>query len=43
MRICNSDTALSLIPGTFAYNIKVKIEQRTAAPCDTLFSYKIIS
>ncbi|EXZ50049.1 hypothetical protein M109_0659 [Bacteroides fragilis str. 3397 N2] len=21
MRICNSDTALSLIPGTFAYNI----------------------
>lgn len=28
MRICNSDTALSLIRGTFAYNINVKIEKK---------------
>lgn len=28
MRICNSDTALSLIPGTFAYNINVIIEKK---------------
>lgn len=28
MRICNSDTALSLIPSTFAYSINVKIEKK---------------